>query len=119
MKEQTTISVFNLTGASIHTREASQILMNEIRNNYSHKVEIDFSNVSYISRSFADQFYKDKMEYESKLGTNIFVANANSTVVKMLSAVTKTQRKRINKPQDIPVYTYKDQSHLNSFLLSI
>ena len=52
-----TISVSESIGTMVHTREASSILMKLIEKEPCNYIELDFLNVEYISRSFADQFY--------------------------------------------------------------
>lgn len=115
----TTISVFDLIGASVHTRESSKILMNLIEKDPCDFIEVDFSQVHYISRSFADQFYFDKMKCAIELKKNVIVSNANESVVHMLNAVAKTQNKKPNTFLNIPIYKYSSQNQLENFLLSI
>lgn len=114
-----TISVFNLIGSSVHTRESSEILMHQIETDPCNFIEIDFSQVDYISRSFADQFYFDKMKCAIDLKKDVIVGNANESVVHMLNAVSRTQNKKRGYLLNIPVYKYSSQSELENFLLSI
>lgn len=119
MNYTTTISVFKSIGRSVHTRESSKILMSLIEQNQCDSIELDFSRVEYISRSFADQFYGDKMNCTVKLKKNIIVSNVNETVMHMLNAVAKTQNKKPNTFLNIPIYKYSSPSQLENFLLSI
>ena len=73
MNYTTTISVFKSIGPSVHTRESSKILMKLIEQNQNDSIQLDFSQVEYISRSFADQFYADKMNCAIKLEKNIIL----------------------------------------------
>lgn len=115
----TTISVSELIGTSIHTREASAILMNLIAEDLCDYIELDFSNVEYISRSFSDQFYFDKSTCAKTMKKILVISNANETVSHMLNAVAKTQNKKLNPFFNIPVFKYSSQSQLENFLLSI
>lgn len=115
----TSISIFELFGTSVHTRESSKTLMNLIEKDPYNYIEVDFSQVDYISRSFADQFYFDKTKCAIEFKKNVIVSNANESVVHMLSAVAKTQNKKPNAISSIPVYKYSTQSQLENFLLSI
>jgi hypothetical protein len=119
MNYPTTISVFKSIGPLVHTRESSKILMKLIEQDQCDSIELDFSKVEYISRSFADQFYADKINCTEKLKKNIIVSNANETVIHMLNAIAKTQNKKSNTFLDIPIYKYSSQSELENFLLSI
>lgn len=114
-----TISVFDLIGSSVHTREASDILMHQIETDPCNEIEIDFSQVDYISRSFADQFYVDKKKWATELKKDVIVSNANESIVHMLNTVSKTQNKKSDYRLNIPVYKYSSQSELENFLLSI
>ncbi len=93
--------------------------MKLIEQNQCNSIGIDFFHVEYISRSFADQFYSDKMNCAVKLKKNIIVSNANETVMHMLNAVEKTQNKQPNTFLNIPIYKYSSPSQLENFLLSI
>jgi len=119
MNYTTNIAVFKSIGPSVHTRESSKILMKLIEQNQCDSIELDFSQVEYISRSFAYQFYAGKMNCAIKLKKNIIVSNANETVMHMLNAVAKTQNKKFNTFLNIPIYKYSSQSQLENFLLSI
>jgi hypothetical protein len=114
-----TISVSESIGTMVHTREASAILMKLIEKEPCNYIELDFSNVDYISRSFADQFYIDKVNCGLQLKKNLVIFNANEEVIHMLNAVAKTQHKKVNTFLNIPVYKYSSQSQLEDFLLSI
>ncbi len=115
----TTISIFDLFGTSVHTRESSKILMSLIEKDSCAYIEVDFSQVVYISRSFADQFYFDKTKCAIELKKNVIVSNANESVIHMLSVVAKTQNKKPDAFLNIPIYKYSTQSQLENFLLSI
>ena len=114
-----TISVSESIGTMVHTREASSILMKLIEKEPCNYIELDFSNVAYISRSFADQFYIDKLNCSLQLEKNLVISNANDQVMHMLQAVERTQHKKMNTVINIPVYKYSSQSQLEDFLLSI
>jgi len=115
----TTISISELIGTSVHTREASNILMEAIEKDLCDYIELDFSNVEYVSRSFADQFYAEKLNYALKSKKNIIVSNANETVMHMLNTVSKTQNKKHSGRDMFPIYKYSSQKQLDNFLLSI
>lgn len=115
----TTISVFEILGALVHTRESSKILMNLVEQDQCNNIEFDFAEVEYISRSFADQFFADKMDCAITLKKNIIVLNANETVINMINAVSRTQDKLPGALLNIPIYKYSSKSQLENFLLSI
>lgn len=118
MNCHSTISIHKLLGSSIHTREASFVLMQLVESNPCDHVELDFSSVEYISRSFADQFHFDKINCAANLQKVIIVSNAPDAVINMLQAVEKTQNTAIKKTDKVPVYKYSSQGQLENFLLS-
>lgn len=116
---QSIIPVSELLDNAIHTREAVSILMNAIEDKVCSDIELDFSGVEHISRSFADQFHFEKLQFVQTHGKRIIVTNANEDVVNMLQAVARTQHKVDREYQRIPVYKYSDRATLNNFLLSL
>lgn len=114
-----TIPVFDLLSATLHTRQAATELLQVIAQNHCNLVELDFANVEYISRSFADQFHTDKLQLAASTEKTIVVTNANEEVIKMLQAVAKTQNKADRSYEKIPVYNYTDWNSLERFLLSV
>lgn len=118
MNCHSTIFVHELLGSSISTREASFVLMRLVESNPCNHVELDFSSVEYISRSFADQFHFHKNNCAVNLQKVIIVSNATNEVINMLQAVAKSQNTAIKKIDKIPVYKYSSQKQLENFLLS-
>lgn len=119
MNCETTIQVAELLGKTIHTREASNHLLQFVASDRCQQIELDFTGVDYISRSFADQFHADKMHLAAEQQKSIIVTNANTEVVNMLQAVAKTQNKTYRGNTSLPVYKYSTWSQLENFLLSI
>jgi hypothetical protein len=83
------------------------------------KIDLDFSNVEYISRSFADQFHADKIKLAIEQQKSIIVTNANEEVINMLQIVAKTQNKIYRGYSNLPVYKYSTWNQLENYLLSI
>jgi len=119
MNDIATISVLKLLGHSIHTREASDILIQQVEQKSEKTVELDFSKVEYISRSFADQFYFDKEQTASHTGKIIIVSNADKPIAQMLSAVSRTQSKKSGDMGKIPVFKFHSFKQIQNFLMGI
>jgi len=119
MNCEATISVYELLGKTIHTREAADQLLQIVQANYCQTIELDFSGVEYMSRSFADQFHGNKLKLAQELQKKIIVANADDEIISMLQAVARTQNKIHRGYTDIPVYKYSNWKQLENFLLSI
>lgn len=119
MNCHSTISVYELLGSSIHSREASSVLMNLVKEDPCDYVELDFSSVEHISRSFADQFYFDKMNCAIEHRKTIIVSNAADSIINMLQAVAKTQNSLNRETRVVPVYRYSSYQQLENFLLTL
>lgn len=118
MNCHTSIPVLELLGATIHTREAADTLLQVAETHPCDEVDLDFSGVEFISRSFADQFHVDKICLAQKINKIIIVTNANEPVINMLQAVAKTQNKTDRKFMHVPVYRYNDLKSVERFLIS-
>jgi hypothetical protein len=105
-------------GSSIHSREASAVLMQLVKEDPCDYVELDFSAVEHISRSFADQFHFDRINCAIELKKTIIVSNASESVINMLQAVAKTQNSINRKNRIVPVYRYSSYQQLENFLLT-
>jgi len=118
MNNNSSISVLRLLGATIHTREAMAVMLREIKKNPCNQVDLDFTGVEFISRSFADQFHEEKARLAEITGKEMIVTNANESVIDMLQAVSRTQNKSSRNLSNIPVYQYSDRNSLERFLIS-
>jgi hypothetical protein len=118
MNCQTIIQVAEILGNTIHTRDAAKQLLSVVAADPCAQTELDFSEVTYISRSFADQFHSDKLQLIASSQKQIIVTNANEEVVNMLQAVAKTQNKSYQN-SSLPVFKYSNWNQLENYLLSI
>jgi hypothetical protein len=109
------ISVSEALGTTLSTREQATRLFSHIRD-CSNRVIVDFSKVSYISRSFADQFYKDFLRLNRVI--MIQTVNGNQVVCDMLNAVVKTQQKRADT-KSYKIQAFSSKEDLKKFLLSV
>lgn len=100
------------------SREAVDLLFSELK--YSNtELELDFSNVEFMSRSYADQFHKTKQEYEKNNNVRIHIINANEEMINMLQVVAKTQNSGERTFEKIPVFRFSKPQMLSDYLLSI
>ncbi|MGP8216919.1 MAG: STAS domain-containing protein [Bacteroidia bacterium] len=104
-------------GASLNTREAAIGLCKVISNLKIAIVELDLAGVEFMSRSFADQFYKERQQLREK-GISVFLLNAEEEIEKMLEVVGRTQNKTDRENKDIPVTRLSDIKDVNDFLSS-
>jgi anti-anti-sigma regulatory factor len=105
-------------GTSLNTREAATNLCKLISSKKTTTVDLDLSGVEFMSRSFADQFYKERAELRDK-GIAIFLINANEEIEKILEAVSRTQNKKDREFSDIRVRRFSSMNDVSKFLYSI
>lgn len=79
----------------VSATKLAKIIKDELVKNT--KVDLDFQDIIFMSRSFADQLHKDIMACDNSLDINI--KNADLGIIEMLNTVSKTQyiRKPIKK----------------------
>ncbi|WP_118193389.1 hypothetical protein [Albibacterium indicum] len=77
---------------TLDTREFASKLVDMIKEEGECKVELDFTDIIFMSRSFADQFHKEL--YSSDHTIDISIKNADVSILDMLRAVSNTQNDR-------------------------
>jgi hypothetical protein len=112
-------TIIVVTGETLHTRQVASELIQLITTDPCAHIELDFSKVEYISRSFADQFHSEKLALATTSKKTVIVSNANEEVIQMLQTVARTQDKVKREGESIPVYNYTDWKNVERFLLSL
>lgn len=79
------------------------------------KIIFDFSKVTFISRTAADQLYKEN----KKSKYNIEIINLSSNVTKMLKVVEQTQNGSPRQLYEVPIIKFKNKTTLSNFLSTI
>ena len=118
MEQVLHIDVFAQVGETLNTREAASLLFVCVVENYAKKVVFDFSQVEFMSRSFADQFHKERMKLKDEHGLFIDLKNASEPMRKMLVTLESTQNKRNRFYTELPVFRFSDDK-LSEYLLSL
>lgn len=118
-KEILKINVAEEFDVTLNSREAAFELFNFLFGKSNKKIEFDFSKVEFISRSFADQFHKEKEKYQNDRGAVIEVSNATEEIVTILRIVAKTQNKINRDYFQLSVFKYSDQNKLADYMLSV
>lgn len=119
MKAILNISVFEEIGHILNTREAAVQLTDLIRENPCEVIELDFTDVEFMSRSFADQFIKEELQLKAKFNIAIDIINANEEVINILNVVCNTQHKTKRGFSPIPVYKFSNPQLLSDYLFAI
>lgn len=106
------IKLHDLLGPEIRSRSNAEILREKIAE-HSGSI-IDLSDVSFISRSFADELC---ILVEKHI---IQLRNASGVVQNMLSVVSESRKKkRVRKTDDTKIKEFDDMESLTSFLATI
>lgn len=104
---------------SLVTREVAIALMSIVKSYPYYDVEIDFSNIDFISRSFADQFHKEKIQLWESNDKNVVVINAHDDVLSMFQAVSKTQNAYGRSYSSYPLLNFQTRRSLKNYLESV
>ena len=118
-KEILKINVADEFGFTLNTREAAIGFFRFLSEKTNIKIEFDFSKVEFISRSFADQFHKEKEKFQNERNAIIDISNATEEIVNILRIVAKTQNKTNRDYLKLSVFKYSDQHKLADYMLSV
>lgn len=106
------IDIGNFLPGTITSRKAIEVLRSFSTLTERSSYVFDFSNIDFISRSFADELFN----FVEKKNISATFVNANSNVEQILKAVQKNRSKRINSFHKIAVTTFAEKEELNKFL---
>jgi hypothetical protein len=97
------VDVASIDGSTLNSRDEAVKLFNFLQVNYLSAVTVvlNFANVEFMSRSFADQFYQLKKNWELQKKSNIQLENPSKQINEILDAVSRSQYNRDNKRQEI------------------
>ena len=101
------------------TRETAILLIEKAISTHCSYIEIDFAGISFISRSFADQFHKEKLKSWEQCNKEIVVVNAHHDVLEMFKAVSKTQHNEDRLFEEYPKVRFENRRSLKQYLYSI
>lgn len=119
MKKALHIKVIQNLSELLNSREAATMLLDLVIEQQVDRVELDFSEIEFMSRSFADQFHKERYALQSNNGLIIEISNANEEIINMLNTVARTQNKTKREFFKLPVFKYSDTDMLSDYLLSV
>lgn|SRR5690606_1358597 len=103
--------------ATLDFREAATRLADMVREHCDKQIELDFSGIEFMSRSFADQFHKE-LYLRDEDSFEIIIKNADASIIRMLDAVSKTQTKRKAVKKTHQVASYNNLKQMESFVMS-
>ena len=118
MEKKLHINIYKRIGETLNSREAAILLFEFVKENQVKNVVFDFSDVIFMSRSFADQFHKERMKIKNQNGLMIQLKDASETIRKMLLTVEATQNKRNRFYSELPVFKFSEKN-LENYLLAL
>lgn len=117
---QAKINIKELLGSTLDSRDEAEQLFIVLKDYQQYtELALDFSNVDFMSRSFADQFYKERMNWETENSANILIENASTQIIEILHAVSKTQASVNRKLQQLLVYSFSKEEQLSQYLQAL
>jgi len=119
MKAVYTISITDILGKILNTREAVQEITKVVESGLCQVIELDFTNVEFMSRSFADEFHKERLRLIQNHNVAIDILNAPEEVIRILQAVEKTQNKAEREMQEVQVFKFSNPELIKDYFLSI
>ncbi|HET7180156.1 MAG TPA: hypothetical protein VFI14_10530 [Chryseosolibacter sp.] len=112
MERTTTYMVSNQFGKWLFSRSGAIQLLAQAKNldPKANTLEIDFTGVSFISRSFADQLLKCIDRTRTETNKEITLVNPTRNIIELLKATRKTYKsQRQALPINYPHYTAKSK----------
>lgn len=119
MKKNLHIKVTDKLSELLNSREAATMLLDFVCKQKSNRVELDFSGVEFMSRSFADQFHKELNKLQNENLVTIELTNANEGIIRMLNSVARTQSASKRDFVKLPIFKYSNEDLLSDYLLSV
>lgn len=119
MKNRLEIPIYKFVKSTANTREAVNAIFSEYNLNHTNEIALDFSEVEFVSRSFADSLIKLIIDLKETNDIKVEINNASDSVLTMLLSVQKTQKKFDRKTTDVNFYKYSNEELLNKYFFSI
>jgi|SRR5690606_19461048 len=110
------IKIGDILPLTLDTRESASRLVDIIKKEGECRVELDFANIIFMSRSFADQFHKEL--YSCDHNIDISIKNADLGILNMLRAVSNTQNARQAIKKNYQLVSFNNLSKLEDFTFS-
>lgn len=119
MKNTLHINVYDRFGETLNTRVSATNLLELVRIFRGDIVNLDFHNVVFMSRSFADQFHKERVKLQIDNDILFEISNASDDIRKMLTIVASTQEKKERHYRVLPIFNFTKEESLEEYLLTI
>jgi hypothetical protein len=115
MKPIATILVRERIGHSPNYRDSASVLFEGLQPGV-HELVLDFTDVDFISRGFADQLHKERLRVQEELQVQVMLEHVNEDVRQMMAAVALTQDGAEHPALNIPVIRVADAREFERLL---
>lgn len=112
------INIKSILGNTLDSRDGAVRLFRFLSPSQK-EITFDFSAIDFMSRSFADQFYKEFQKLASDNSVYISISNAPVQVIDILDAVAKTQTTKDRSTSNLPIYSFSKLGQLTDYLQAI
>ena len=112
------ILVHRAVGASPGYRDSAELLFADI-DVAACEVVLDFSDVLFISRGFADQLHRAKLRFQNDRDLTVSIEHANAEVRAMLNAVARTQEEPVRSSTSTQLVRVNGIQNLEDVLLGV
>lgn len=106
------INIQNFLPATITSRKAMEVLLDNLDFSDRKSYFFDFDKIDFISRAFADEL----IHFVEKTNITAKFIHTNTNVSEMLNAVKSNRNKRNNSFHKIAITPYLKKEELHSFL---
>lgn len=110
------IKIIDLISSDVRSRSNAEIIRSEIEKS-SLEILLDFSGVTFISRSFTDELYSIMCFFKNK---KIDLVNMSDVVASMVKAVKDgREKRRVRVKDNSEIKEFGDMDSLSAFLLTM
>ena len=109
---KTNFYIANYLPATIASRQSMQLIDDYLLNLKNNNVKLDFKNIDFISRAFADELF----HFLTNNNIKAQFVNTNSAIAEILKTVEKNRNKRNKSYHKIAITDIKDKNELDLML---
>ncbi len=115
------INVNEILGSTLNSREATYDVFKGIEFNKINFIQLDFNGVEFMSRSFADEFFKYRRTLEAEKNIRIDFVNINKEISIILQAVSNSNTDGLlnRKSSNFNHIQFTTQEALSNYLLAL
>ncbi|HVI48144.1 MAG TPA: hypothetical protein VM802_24970 [Chitinophaga sp.] len=117
------IDIRKIDGSTLNSRDEAIKLFNFLQGSFTQStIILDFTDVDFMSRSFADEFYRLKTNWKLHVKKDIKLENENKQIVDILNAVSRTQYNQNNRRElnsELRELQFADMTQFEEYLLAV